>query len=104
MVPIIITLVFFHGIWDPVRFLALTMETSSTAQFLKSLGLDKRAPGVPPRPRSGSALSLRVLGSVPQWGTVRCAVRPPTALPDFLSGFPGLGVHNSKPVDPDRDT
>lgn len=35
MVPIIITLVFFHGIWDPVRFLALTMETSSTAVFKK---------------------------------------------------------------------
>lgn len=40
-VPVIITLVFFHGIRDPVRFLALTMETSSTAQFQKGLAWKK---------------------------------------------------------------
>lgn len=37
MAPIMMTLEFSHRTQDPVRFLAFTVETSSTAQFLKVL-------------------------------------------------------------------
>ena len=90
MVSIIITLVFFHGFQDPVRFLALMMETSSTAQFQKALAGREGAQCPTWALQWICCASPPVPCCLPQWGTASFSVRAPTALPGFL-WFSGPG-------------